>query len=62
MKIYSMVIEMQKIQGRVPSQVDRQHPVYFEDAHGRVSPFHTEFIDSFEVHYQAISISALVIC
>ena len=54
-----MVIEMQKTEGRVPPQVDRQQPVYSEDAHGRVAPFHVEFIDSFEVHYQPISVSAL---
>ena len=63
MKIYSMIMDMQNIQCRLPPQVDRQQPVYFEDAHGRVAPFHVEFINSFEVNtYETIVCSALGIC
>ena len=48
-KIYALAVEMQKLHGQLPPQVDRQQPVYFEDAHGRVVPFHVEFVNSFEV-------------
>jgi hypothetical protein len=47
------VLDMQKLQFQLPPQVDRQQPVYFEDAHGRIAPFHIEFINSFEA-FQAV--------
>jgi hypothetical protein len=53
MKIYEMVLDMQKFQFQLPPQVVRQQPVYFEDAHGRVAPFHIEFINSFDA-FQAV--------
>ena len=53
MKIYQMVFEMQKLQFQLPAQVDRQQPISFEDAHGRIAPFHIEFINSFEA-FQAV--------
>ena len=40
------------LQARIPAQLDRtwtQDPVTLEDALGRVSRFHLEFIDSWEV-------------
>jgi hypothetical protein len=52
-KIYEMVLDMQKLQFQLPAQVDRQQPVCFEDAHGRIAPFHVEFINSFEA-FQAV--------
>jgi hypothetical protein len=53
MKIYQMALDMQKLQFQLSPQVDRQQPVYFEDAHGRIAPFHIEFINSFEA-FQAV--------
>jgi hypothetical protein len=53
MKIYKMVLDMQTLQFQLPLQVDRQQPVYFEDAHGRIALFHTEFISSFDA-FQAV--------
>ncbi|KAF2028074.1 hypothetical protein EK21DRAFT_102145 [Setomelanomma holmii] len=54
MKIFQLVIDMQKAQqAQIPLQIDRQQPVYFEDAHGRLAPFHIEFINSFEA-FQAV--------
>lgn len=53
MKIYQMVLDIQKLQFQVPAQVDRQLPISFEDAHGRIAPFHIEFINSFEA-FQAV--------
>ena len=41
-----------ELQARMPAQLDKcwtQDPVIFEDALGRVTPFHVEFIDSWEV-------------
>ena len=46
---YNAVLELQ---ARVPAQLDKcwtQDPVILEDALGRVTPFHLEFIDSWEV-------------
>ena len=40
------------LQARIPAQLDKcwtQDPVLLEDALGRVTPFHVEFIDSWEV-------------
>ncbi len=40
------------LQARLPAQLDKcwtQDPVTLEDALGRVTPFHLEFIDSWEV-------------
>jgi hypothetical protein len=54
MKVYQIVLDMQStMQRQLPAQVDRQQPIYFEDAHGRLVPFHTEFINSFEA-FQAV--------
>lgn len=46
---YNAVVSLQ---ARIPPQLDRfwtQEPVMLEDALGRVTPFHLEFIDSWEV-------------
>ena len=48
-RTYNAVVALQ---ARIPAQLDRtwtQDPVTFEDALGRVSRFHLEFIDSWEV-------------
>lgn len=49
LKIYTIVLDTQKLQSIIPPQIDRQQPVLFEDAHGRIAPFHVEFINCFEV-------------
>ena len=53
MKIYKIVSDIQTLQFQLPPQVDHQQPVYFEDAHGRIAPFYTEFISSFDA-FQAV--------
>jgi hypothetical protein len=54
MKVYQMVLDMQSIfKHQLPAQIDRQQPTYFEDAHGRLAPFHIEFINSLEA-FQAV--------
>ncbi|USP81718.1 hypothetical protein yc1106_08992 [Curvularia clavata] len=53
-KIYEIVLDMQKaVPTQIPPQIDRQQPIFFEDAHGRVAPFHIEFINSLEA-FQAV--------
>ena len=42
------------LNARIPAQLDRiwtQDPVMLEDALGRFTPFHLEFIDSWEVRH-----------
>lgn len=46
-------LQTQQLLSNLPAQVDRQQPIVFEDAHGRRTPFHIEFIDSFAV-FQAV--------
>ncbi|KAK2808907.1 hypothetical protein FQN49_008667 [Arthroderma sp. PD_2] len=62
MKVCRMALDLQKSQAQsqqeyqapsLPPQIERQHPVELEDAHGRVTPFHVEFINSFEA-FQAV--------
>lgn len=46
---YDVVVSLQ---ARIPAQLNRswtQEPATLEDALGRVTPFHLEFIDSWEV-------------
>jgi hypothetical protein len=51
MKIYEMVVNMNKIMNNMPCQIERQQPVYLLDALGRYCPFHLEFIQSYEVSH-----------
>jgi hypothetical protein len=53
MKIYKLVMQMQTLMAQLPPQIERQQPIQFEDAHGRVAPFHVEFISSFDA-FQAV--------
>lgn len=56
MKIWQSVLDIQRsqaLQSHVPPQVEHQEPVHFEDSHGRVAPFYTEFINSFDA-FQAV--------
>jgi hypothetical protein len=46
MQLYQI---MSQAQAEVPSQVMRQQPVYLEDAHGVVAPFHLEFVTCADV-------------
>lgn len=52
-KIFAKVLQMQQHVSKLPAQVDRQQPIVFEDAHGRITPFHVEFINTFAV-FQAV--------
>ncbi|KAK2746670.1 hypothetical protein FQN57_003014 [Myotisia sp. PD_48] len=62
MKVCRIALDIQKSQSQsglvpeapsIPQQIERQHPVQLEDAHGRITPFHVEFINSLEA-FQAV--------
>jgi hypothetical protein len=46
LRVFQMIFDIHQYILRVPSQVNRQQPVYMIDAFGRESPFHLEFIRS----------------
>ncbi|TAQ90368.1 hypothetical protein B7494_g1329 [Chlorociboria aeruginascens] len=47
-QVFQTVMTLQDMITRIPSQVERQQPVYLIDALGKRSPFHLEFIRSAE--------------
>ncbi|CZR68719.1 uncharacterized protein PAC_18618 [Phialocephala subalpina] len=53
MKMHSILLDIHKLQQNIPPQIQLQQPVLFDDAHGRLFPFHMEFINSFEA-FQAV--------
>ncbi|ORX95829.1 hypothetical protein BCR34DRAFT_607832 [Clohesyomyces aquaticus] len=55
MQIYRSVLDIHKINStaQIPPQIERQLPVTFEDAHGRLAPLHVEFINSWDA-FQAV--------
>ena len=52
LQIFQTVLNIQNFVMRLPGQIDRQQPVYFTDAFGKVAPFHLEFVTSAEVRGQ----------
>lgn len=46
-------MQTQQLQANLPPEVELQKPIIFEDAHGRLMPFHVEFINSFAA-FQAV--------
>lgn len=53
LQIYRTFLTMQSA---LPPQVERQQPVYFHDACGLQSPFHLEFINSWEAFVAVLSV------
>lgn len=49
MKVFQIVMQIQRFITTIPAQVERQEPVYLLDALGRTSLFHLEFVRSPEV-------------
>ena len=48
---------MMSLQASIPVQLNRcwtQEPTILEDALGRVTPIHTEFLDCWEVSWEAL--------
>jgi hypothetical protein len=52
-KVFQVVLDIQRIITTIPGQIDRQQPIYFIDALGRSSSFHLEFVRSPEASYHA---------
>lgn len=52
-RIFDAVTQMQQLLCSIPPQIEREQPVLFEDAHGRLTPFHVEFINSHNA-FQAV--------
>ena len=53
LQIYDIVLAMQ---GTMPHQIERQKPVLFLDACGRLSPIHLEFINSAEAFLAVLKV------
>jgi hypothetical protein len=53
LQIYELVVKMQ---ATIPPQMERQQPVYFLDACGRLAPFHLEFITSAEAFLAVLKV------
>lgn len=51
--IFDAITQMQQLLLEIPPQIQREQPVTFEDAHGRITPFHVEFINSYGA-FQAV--------
>lgn len=47
---------MQQLLRNIPPQIEREQPVIFEDAHGRITPVHVEFVNSFDA-FQAVLVT-----
>ena len=56
-RIFQLVLNIQSLLLAIPGQIQRQQPVYLNDAQGRHSPFHLEFIRSAEALISVLSIN-----
>ncbi|ESZ93230.1 hypothetical protein SBOR_6386 [Sclerotinia borealis F-4128] len=56
-RVFQMVLEIHQVITHIPSQVNRQHPVYLIDALGRHTPFHLEFIRLKEAFVSVLKIN-----
>lgn len=56
-RVFQVVLNIQKLLSTIPGQIDRQQPVYLVDAVGRHAPFHLEFIKSSEALINVLSIN-----
>jgi hypothetical protein len=56
-RVFQVVLNIQNLLMTIPGQVERQQPVYLNDALGRYSPFHLEFIKCPEALISVLSIN-----
>ena len=54
-RVFQMILDIQNLLKNIPGQVERQQPVYLNDALGRYAPFHLEFIRSSEALVSVLS-------
>ncbi|KAL8949775.1 MAG: hypothetical protein Q9222_004154 [Ikaeria aurantiellina] len=57
-RVFQVVLDIQKLLTTIPGQVERQQPVYLNDAFGRYAPFHLEFIRSSKAFISVLSINS----
>ncbi|KAL8727808.1 MAG: hypothetical protein Q9166_005800 [cf. Caloplaca sp. 2 TL-2023] len=57
LRVFQIILDVQNILRTIPGQIERQQPVYLNDALGRYSPFHLEFIRSREALFSVLSIN-----
>lgn len=57
LRVFQVVLEMQNLLRNIPGQVERQQPVFLNDALGFHTPFHLEFIKSAEALISVLSIN-----
>ncbi|KAL8717622.1 MAG: hypothetical protein Q9181_008301 [Wetmoreana brouardii] len=57
MRVFQVILNVQNLLLSIPEQVERQQPVYLNDALGRYAPFHLEFIRSAEALISVLSIN-----
>ncbi|KAL8675852.1 MAG: hypothetical protein Q9186_007550 [Xanthomendoza sp. 1 TL-2023] len=56
-RVFQGVLDLQNLLKSIPGQVERQQPVYLNDAMGRYAPFHLEFIRSKEALISVLSVN-----
>lgn len=57
LRVFQMIFDIHQYVLQVPSQVNRQQPVYMIDAFGRESPFHLEFVRSAEAFMAILKVN-----
>jgi hypothetical protein len=57
LRVFQMIFDIHQYILQVPSQVNRQQPVYMIDAFGRESPFHLEFVRSAEAFIAILKVN-----
>lgn len=57
LRVFQVVLDIQNLLKTIPGQIERQQPVFLNDALGRYAPFHLEFIRSPEALISVLSIN-----
>lgn len=56
-RVFQLILDVQNRLKAIPGQIERQQPIYLNDALGQYSPFHLEFIRSREALISTLSIN-----
>ncbi|EAQ84488.1 hypothetical protein CHGG_08502 [Chaetomium globosum CBS 148.51] len=57
LRVFQMIFDIHQYILQVPSQINRQQPVYMIDAFGKESPFHLEFVRSAEAFMAILKVN-----
>jgi len=60
LRIFDLVLQIQKFIASLPAQILRQQPIYFIDALGLEVPFHLEFVYSPEVSCRLLELQVML--